>query len=888
MKKRSILVSLVVAVLAALTFVGCSDAVAFPQMPQSVKSGYIVQNGDFLVGQAFDASKFSVMVKYDNGGDPVVLQTATVEWIGDEEKGVQNGDVLSAYVGNDSDNMEVYASGTLTAYTIDTIAVTANVTSYSYKEDAEDVGYMTLPSSDFVVTANYNGGAGTMQLASADFTVTVEPEIAPTFQNPSVAAVAKVQPLTSSVTAEVPVTLAYDVTEIPEAAIVGLKSIAVKDNHNIVIPAFEYDEMPTPDFDDFTIMLDVAGGAEEGYPVTDPSKVELKFVDNSTHLELLPPYALTASTTLAVEASYGDFKPVYTVDAQKISVQPVYITVDVAPEVTLADITEGTSLDDIAINPEDFTLKVRIGSSNYTYERVTADGIKFAVAGLAEGNVPDTGITDVEGTVVPEYTQEGVYLWAIPTYMGASAINTNAVALGEIVETVTPPDPEEVLESITATLAAGYEGPAAVIEYKTVPTAPEASTVSVTGHYVKGTEERDAAITENISVAYSTTADVLTAATETDFSGDTPLYLFVTYTQSEKTWTYAIEITDELAATPYPTSIDYDFNYSMVNSTGEPMIDATIENFEVRALDKDGNVVAIVDDYQFMTDDDVFSDFDPADYVVTGKAPEENDYQVTALLNTSADTQAYLTANTPLELKAGTGWIDFARIRNNLDFSLAADYDNRVGQAISEEIGDYVVLAESYEAGVHGEGLDADDMPKIKITDVEIVKNTSGDGKQIEAEGNSVIFTVTYPTSTGETSTAIQLDDIWTFDGVSYIEEIKANNAAFSYSEEGEEDYEANVKTGFTVGKTYQISKIALSGYVSHGDVADPDFDVYEVVDGERAESPISGSFTPEADDEYQIVINYTTADEVAEPVAGKYEAVEAEPVEVSISAVEA
>ena len=139
MKKRSILVSLVVAVLAALTFVGCSDAVAFPQMPQSVKSGYIVQNGDFLVGQAFDASKFSVMVKYDNGGDPVVLQTATVEWKGDEGKGVQNGDVLSAYVGNDSDNMEVYASGTLTAYTIDTIAVTANVTSYTYKEDAEEL-----------------------------------------------------------------------------------------------------------------------------------------------------------------------------------------------------------------------------------------------------------------------------------------------------------------------------------------------------------------------------------------------------------------------------------------------------------------------------------------------------------------------------------------------------------------------------------------------------------------------------------------------------------------------------------------------------------------------------------------------------------------------------
>ena len=67
MKRKSILVSLIVAVLAAMTFVGCSDAVVFPPMPQSVKSGYIIQNGDFLTGQAFDSSKFTVMVVYDNG-----------------------------------------------------------------------------------------------------------------------------------------------------------------------------------------------------------------------------------------------------------------------------------------------------------------------------------------------------------------------------------------------------------------------------------------------------------------------------------------------------------------------------------------------------------------------------------------------------------------------------------------------------------------------------------------------------------------------------------------------------------------------------------------------------------------------------------------------------
>ena len=76
MKKRSILLTCIVAIMALAMFVGCDSAPVFPDMPQSVKSGYIIQDGDILSGQAFNASKFSVYVVYDNGKSEKIATAA--------------------------------------------------------------------------------------------------------------------------------------------------------------------------------------------------------------------------------------------------------------------------------------------------------------------------------------------------------------------------------------------------------------------------------------------------------------------------------------------------------------------------------------------------------------------------------------------------------------------------------------------------------------------------------------------------------------------------------------------------------------------------------------------------------------------------------------------
>ena len=80
MKKKSILLTCIVAIMALAMFVGCDNAPVFPDMPTSVKSGYILQTGDFLTGQAFDPSKFDVYVTYDNSDNLFLLKQQQSGW----------------------------------------------------------------------------------------------------------------------------------------------------------------------------------------------------------------------------------------------------------------------------------------------------------------------------------------------------------------------------------------------------------------------------------------------------------------------------------------------------------------------------------------------------------------------------------------------------------------------------------------------------------------------------------------------------------------------------------------------------------------------------------------------------------------------------------------
>ena len=120
MRKRSILLSCIAALMVIVMFVGCDNGPVWPIT--SVKSGYINQIGDFLDGQAFDGSKFEIYVTYDNSSTPV-LTTGTV-YLESNDGTVDSGDYVRALAGTDVYGDEVYARGAATTYDVTTIDVT--------------------------------------------------------------------------------------------------------------------------------------------------------------------------------------------------------------------------------------------------------------------------------------------------------------------------------------------------------------------------------------------------------------------------------------------------------------------------------------------------------------------------------------------------------------------------------------------------------------------------------------------------------------------------------------------------------------------------------------------------------------------------------------------
>ena len=69
MKKKSILLTCIAAVMALAMFVGCDNAPVYPSFPTG---GYVAQIGDFVEGQSFDASKFQVIATYLDGSQKTV------------------------------------------------------------------------------------------------------------------------------------------------------------------------------------------------------------------------------------------------------------------------------------------------------------------------------------------------------------------------------------------------------------------------------------------------------------------------------------------------------------------------------------------------------------------------------------------------------------------------------------------------------------------------------------------------------------------------------------------------------------------------------------------------------------------------------------------------
>ena len=151
--KKTILVSLV-AVMMLFAFVACEQTPI--EMPKTVISASIRQEGTFLVGQPFDASKFVVDVTYSDGS--VVPLTGTNVTVSTSANSVTNGMKVEAVAGKDHQGNDVKVSTSLVAYSIKSLTVTgpATVSSVDGKVAAPKV-------SDLKAVATNVDSTGTAQ-----------------------------------------------------------------------------------------------------------------------------------------------------------------------------------------------------------------------------------------------------------------------------------------------------------------------------------------------------------------------------------------------------------------------------------------------------------------------------------------------------------------------------------------------------------------------------------------------------------------------------------------------------------------------------------------------------------------------------------------------------
>ena len=160
MRKKSILMVCISALIALTMFVGCDNA---PVLPSFVVGGNVIQTGDFLTGQNFDPSKFSVTVTYDNGKIVAADDTVSVMIVGNET--VEAGDTAIVDFGIDFKGNHVTKEVAISVYDIQGITVEGPA-SYVMKN--------APTNSELKVTANYldqDGNEKTMTLRSTEFDV---------------------------------------------------------------------------------------------------------------------------------------------------------------------------------------------------------------------------------------------------------------------------------------------------------------------------------------------------------------------------------------------------------------------------------------------------------------------------------------------------------------------------------------------------------------------------------------------------------------------------------------------------------------------------------------------------------------------------------------------
>ena len=337
-----------------------------------------------------------------------------------------------------------------------------------------------------------------------------------------------------------------------------------------------------------------------------------------------------------------------------------------------------------------------------------------------------------------------------------------------------------------------------------------------------------------IKVAFSTTPDTYTAPVATSFNGESPLYIYVAYrTNDGKVFSDAIEVTDKLT-TAYPTGLEAEVLYN--SDVADLLVGDAIKGINVNALNGNG-VVAVLEEgeYRFLDANNNF-----VDPVLEVGATESPEYKVTALVDTATGKQ-YMTSNNGFKIAAGKSWIAAEAI-DEIEFALASNAENRIGKPFSANATNYVV-ASDYSEYVH---TGSNGTPVIAVTAVSVPAG------KLEAEGNTVMLTISYTDENGDAQTK-QLP--YTFSAISWVDPNGDRKAGFAFQYFDGENWTAIDQTLVTGAHNVADFRIDPTSYVTYGTV-----ETVPTLTISRDGSEYTGPIYVDSNVAYTFTVTYTGA----------------------------
>lgn len=611
MKKKSILVSLVVAILAAMTFVGCSDSVVYPK---TVTDAKITQIGDFLTGQNFDSNKFEVEVTYLDGSSSKTVGSVSLD---STSAGIVTKNSYVTYTATDIKGNDIYRELSVSVYDINDIEITEGP-AYSFVVGSEslDVGEDT----DYVISASYYAGTElrSIPLSSSDYEVEFDAWAAgsaPTEEAESVDATIKITTsVGSDTTAEFIKPIQVSVTKNPAAKVVGIKNVAVNAN---VIAGYDYEVLPEIDPSDIAVIVKYDNNTDSDWiNASTVDGIEFAFVNQTTHAALRPSeYNFKTNSNVGISATFGD-ATVYTETPIDFDEPVITVSYEGTP------LVDGTALP--ALVPSDYYVLEEV-NGKYTELTLDADAFMYTTDGANEYKGETVPASDGLFVVV-EYqgiTGSSAYINVddtVPSQLASvSAVASNAAGPGR-----------QYYNNITGILV-----PNATLQL--------ASVTTTTNKGVSNTYTPADSDFSNVSVKYSlSNTELVELKNADDLVGVETIYLQVVWAGAEDKACYVAIPTTEASVDRLTVEVEY----ANAAADGTPMY-GTEYTYTVYTANEYGKVEAL----------------SASEYTIDGVLPETvteaesvtinafvNDKKVTGTLAVD-DPMAYVEFNSINDLK---------------------------------------------------------------------------------------------------------------------------------------------------------------------------------------------------------------------------------------------